>query len=399
MLKGKKIGLYVTGGIAVYKVVDLMRELIKQGAEVKVSMTESAAEFVSPLTFQVLSKNTVYIDTFMEDDPNVVNHIHFADWADYSLIAPLTANTLAKLAHGLADNFLTSALLASTNPVFAVPAMNSNMYANPVTKKNRQVLRERNVYLMEPDTGFLAEGYSGKGRFPEKTRIIEEFEIFIREHTEDLPLKGKKVLVTAGGTKERIDPVRYITNDSSGKMGHSLAEAAWNMGADVVLVTASELPTESKFEKVPVESAKEMYDAVSTHFETADVLVMSAAVSDYTPTTVAENKMKKQDNMTLEFEKNPDILKEMGKRKKEGQCLVGFAAETERLEEYAQKKLKEKKVDMIVANDVGKKDRGFNSDENEVIFFSNESDPVTIKLKKKTEVANDIMSWIVEFLK
>lgn len=399
MLKGKKIGLYVTGGIAVYKVVDLMRELIKQGAEVKVSMTESAAEFVSPLTFQVLSKNTVYIDTFMEDDPNVVNHIHFADWADYSLIAPLTANTLAKLAHGLADNFLTSALLASTNPVFAVPAMNSNMYANPVTKKNRQVLRERNVYLMEPDTGFLAEGYSGKGRFPEKTRIIEEFEIFIREHTEDLPLKGKKVLVTAGGTKERIDPVRYITNDSSGKMGHSLAEAAWNMGADVVLVTASELPVASKFKKVPVESAKEMYDAVSTHFETADVLVMSAAVSDYTPTTVAENKMKKQDNMTLEFEKNPDILKEMGKRKKEGQCLVGFAAETERLEEYAQKKLKEKKVDMIVANDVGKKDRGFNSDENEVVFFSNESDPVTIKLKKKTEVANDIMSWIVEFLK
>lgn len=399
MLKGKKIGLYVTGGIAVYKVVDLMRELIKQGAEVKVSMTESAAEFVSPLTFQVLSKNTVYIDTFMEDDPNVVNHIHFADWADYSLIAPLTANTLAKLAHGLADNFLTSALLASKNPVFAIPAMNSNMYANPVTKKNRQVLRERNVYLMEPDTGFLAEGYSGKGRFPEKTRIIEEFEIFIREHTEDLPLKGKKVLVTAGGTKERIDPVRYITNDSSGKMGHSLAEAAWNMGAYVVLVTASELPTESKFEKVPVESAKEMYDAVSIHFETADVLVMSAAVSDYTPTTVAENKMKKQDNMTLEFEKNPDILKEMGKRKKEGQCLVGFAAETERLEEYAQKKLKEKKVDMIVANDVGKKDRGFNSDENEVVFFSNESDPVTIKLKKKTEVANDIMSWIVEFLK
>lgn len=399
MLKGKKIGLYVTGGIAVYKVVDLMRELIKQGAEVKVSMTESAAEFVSPLTFQVLSKNTVYIDTFMEDDPNVVNHIHFADWADYSLIAPLTANTLAKLAHGLADNFLTSALLASTNPVFAVPAMNSNMYANPVTKKNRQVLRERNVYLMEPDTGFLAEGYSGKGRFPEKTRIIEEFEIFIREHTEDLPLKGKKVLVTAGGTKERIDPVRYITNDSSGKMGHSLAEAAWNMGADVVLVTASELPVASKFKKVSVESAKEMYDAVSTHFETADVLVMSAAVSDYTPTTVAENKMKKQDNMTLEFEKNPDILKEMGKRKKEGQCLVGFAAETERLEEYAQKKLKEKKVDMIVANDVGKKDRGFNSDENEVVFFSNESDPVTIKLKKKTEVANDIMSWIVEFLK
>ena len=213
MLKGKKIALYVTGGIAVYKVVDLMREFIKNGAEVRVAMTESAAEFVSPLTFQVLSKHQVYIDTFMEDNPRVVNHIHFADWADFSLIAPLTANTLAKLAHGIADNFVTSALLATRSPIFAIPAMNTHMYDNEVTKDNRDLLMKRKVYLMEPDTGFLAEGYSGKGRFPEKDRIIEEFEVFMRNHIPDLPLKGKKVIVTAGGTKERIDPVRYITND------------------------------------------------------------------------------------------------------------------------------------------------------------------------------------------
>lgn len=399
MLNGKKIALYVTGGIAVYKVVDLMRELIKKGAEVRVAMTESAAEFVSPLTFQVLSKNQVYSDTFMEDNPRVVNHIHFADWADFSLIAPLTANTLAKLAHGIADNFVTSALLATQAPIFAIPAMNTNMYSNQVTQENRQLLINRDVYMMEPDTGFLAEGYSGKGRFPEKERIIEEYEVFIRNHSQDLPLKGKKVIVTAGGTKERIDPVRYITNDSSGKTGHAIAEAAWNKGAEVVLITASQINVPEKIKKIAVESAKDMHQAVLEHFDTADSLIMSAAVSDYTPKTVAENKMKKKDNLTLEFEKNPDILKDMGSRKRTDQCLVGFAAETENIEKYAKKKLIEKNADLIVANDVGKKDRGFNVDHNEVTFMTHTSDPVTIELKKKTEIAEDIVSWIVDFLK
>lgn len=397
MLKGKKIGLYVTGGIAVYKVVDLMREFIKNGAEVRVAMTESAAKFVSPLTFQVLSKHHVSIDTFMEDNPRVVNHIHFADWADFSLIAPLTANTLAKLAHGIADNFVTSALLATRSPIFAIPAMNMNMYDNQVTKVNRDELIKRGVYMMEPDTGFLAEGYSGKGRFPEKERIIEEFEVFMRNHITYLPLKGKKVIVTAGGTKERIDPVRYITNDSSGKTGHAIAEAAWNKGADVVLITASSIPVPDRIQKVAVESAKEMHQAVLEHFDTADSLVMSAAVSDYTPKTVAAHKMKKKDTLSLEFEKNPDILKDMGSRKRADQCLVGFAAETEHIIEYAQSKLKEKNADMIVANDVGQKDRGFNVDNNEVTFITHTSEPIPIRLKKKTEIADDIVSWIVDF--
>ncbi|WP_161877643.1 bifunctional phosphopantothenoylcysteine decarboxylase/phosphopantothenate--cysteine ligase CoaBC [Alkalibacterium sp. MB6] len=398
MLKGKKIAFFVTGGIAVYKAVDLMRELIKKGAEVKVAMTPSAAQFVSPLTFQVLSKHKVHIDTFDEETPEVVNHIHLADWADASMVAPLTANTLAKLAHGLADNFVTSALLATTSPIFTVPAMNGNMYDNEATQLNSQLLRGRGIYVMEPDTGFLAEGYSGKGRFPEKERIVEEFEYFLRKQNTTLPLTGKKVLVTAGGTKERIDPVRYLTNNSSGKMGHAVAEAAWQLGADVTLVTASSLSTRSQIKRVSVESALEMHSAVDRYFNETDVLVMSAAVSDYTPESTSDQKMKKQDQLTLSLKKNPDILKEMGSKKRANQYLVGFAAETEKLEEYAQQKLLNKQADMIVANDVGKKDRGFDSDDNEVIFFTHDHEPKVIQLKKKESIAMDIMHWVADHL-
>jgi len=398
MLKGKKIAFFVTGGIAVYKAVDLMRELIKKGAEVKVAMTPSAAQFVSPLTFQVLSKHKVHIDTFDEETPEVVNHIHLADWADASMVAPLTANTLAKLAHGLADNFVTSALLATTSPIFTVPAMNGNMYDNEATQLNSQLLRGRGIYVMEPDTGFLAEGYSGKGRFPEKERIVEEFEYFLRKQNTTLPLTGKKVLVTAGGTKERIDPVRYLTNNSSGKMGHAVAEAAWQLGADVTLVTASSLSTRSQIKRVSVESALEMHSAVDRYFNETDVLVMSAAVSDYTPESTSDQKMKKQDQLTLSLKKNPDILKEMGSKKRANQYLVGFAAETEKLEEYAQQKLLDKQADMIVANDVGKKDRGFDSDDNEVIFFTHDHEPKVIQLKKKESIAMDIMHWVADHL-
>lgn len=399
MLKGKKIAFFVTGGIAVYKAVDLMRELIKKGAEVQVAMTPSATQFVSPLTFQILSKHKVHIDTFDEDQPEVVNHIHLADWADASLVAPLTANTLAKLAHGLADNFVTSTLLATTSPVFTVPAMNGNMYDNEATQLNSRLLRGRGIYVMEPDTGFLAEGYSGKGRFPEKERIVEEFEYFLRKQDSTLPLTGKKVLVTAGGTKERIDPVRYLTNNSSGKMGHAVAEAAWQLGADVTLVTASSLTTRSQIKRIPVESTLDMHDAVDHYFNETDVLVMSAAVSDYTPETTSDQKMKKQENLTLSLKKNPDILKEMGLKKRANQYLVGFAAETEKLEQYAQQKLLDKQADMIVANDVGKKDRGFDSDDNEVIFFTHDHDPHVIQLKKKESIAFDIMHWVANQLK
>lgn len=397
MLKGKKIALYVTGGIAVYKVVDMMRELIKNGAEVRVAMTPSACEFVSPLTFQVLSRHFVYLNTFEENDPEVVNHINLADWADLALVAPASANTIAKLSAGLADNFVTSALLATTAPVYVVPAMNANMYKNAATQENIEKLTNRGHYIMTPDKGFLAEGYEGEGRFPEKNRILEELMQVIREHSDALPLKGKTVLITAGGTKERIDPVRFISNDSSGKMGHALAEAAWRQGANVKLVTTSQLETPAYIEKQAVESAMEMYEEVSSAFKEADVLIMAAAVSDYSPENVEQKKMKKQDALTLNLKKNPDILQEMGRRKVSGQCLVGFAAETDNILDYAKEKLSAKQADLIVANDVGQKDRGFNVDSNEVTLVSHIDEPKVIALQEKSKIASEIINWIIEY--
>lgn len=398
MIEGKKIALYVTGGIAVYKVVDLLRELIKKGAEVRVAMTTSACEFVSPLTFQVLSKYTVYTNTFTEDNPEVVNHINIADWSDFSVVAPLTANTLAKLANGIADNFVTSALLATTNPVFAVPTMNANMYTNPVTQENIERLKTRNYKVMTPDTGFLAEGYSGQGRYPEKSRIIEELESYIHSVSNALPLKGKKVIVTAGGTKERIDPVRYISNDSSGKMGHALAIEAWKQGADVTLVSASQLESPAYIARVQVESAQDMQDAVLKEFDHSDAVIMAAAVSDYAPVKMEEQKMKKKDELTLQFKKNPDILKDLGQKKKTGQVLIGFAAETHELLNYAEEKLTAKNADLIVANQVGVKDRGFNVDQNEVTLLSKNNPPRTISLRNKSDISAEIIEWLINFM-
>lgn len=294
MLKDKNIALYVTGGIAVYKVVDLMRSFIKNGANVRVAMTESAAKFVSPLTFQILSTNEVHIDTFDEKNPEIVSHVNISDWADVSVVAPATANTIAKMAHGLADNFVTSALLATKTPIFVVPAMNTDMYENPATQNNIETLKERQVQFVEPDIGFLAEGYEGRGRYPENDRILEELNAFILAKSDDLPLRNRKVIVSAGGTVERIDPVRYITNDSSGKMGHAVAEAAYQNGAEVILVTASNLPTTSGIETIRVDSAQEMYAEINQRFEEADVLVMAAAVSDYRVKNAADSKMKKR---------------------------------------------------------------------------------------------------------
>ena len=400
LLKDKNIALYVTGGIAVYKVVDLMRSFIKKGANVQVAMTESATKFVSPLTFQILSRQEVYVDTFDEKNPEIVAHVNISDWADVSVVAPATANTIAKMAHGIGDNFVTSALLATKSPVFVVPAMNTDMYENPATQNNIKLLKNRNIQFVEPDYGFLAEGYEGKGRFPENERIVEELSDFILSRTEDLPLKGQKILVSAGGTKERIDPVRYITNDSSGKMGHAVAEAAYYEGAEVTLVTASELPAPSGIETVRVDSALELFDEIDTRFDQTDVLIMAAAVSDYRVANEADSKMKKMDDsgpVTIELTENPDILKTMGDKKIE-QFLVGFAAETDHLEKYAKKKLKEKNLDVIVANEVGRSDRGFNADENQVILFTADGDRIDVPLTAKSEVANIIISKVIEDL-
>lgn len=400
MLKNKNIALYVTGGIAVYKVVDLMRGFIKQGANVRVAMTESATRFVSPLTFQILSTHEVHIDTFDERNPEIVAHVNISDWADVSVVAPATANSIAKIAHGIADNFVTSALLATKTPVFIVPAMNTDMYENPATQANIETLKSRNVQFVDPDFGFLAEGYEGKGRYPENDRIIEELNDFILSETENLPLKNYKVIVSAGGTVERIDPVRYITNDSSGKMGHAVAEAAYKNGADVTLVTASKLPTLNGINTVRVDSAREMYDEINQRFDDSDVLIMAAAVSDYRVANASESKMKKDTSImpiTIELTENPDILKTMGNRKKE-QFVIGFAAETDNLEVYAKKKLKEKNLNMIVANEVGQKDRGFNADDNQAIIFTNTGDRIEIPLTAKSEVANILIEQLIKGL-
>lgn len=394
MLKDKKIALYVTGGIAAYKSVLLLRELVKEGADVRVAMTKSATEFVTPLTFQILSKNEVSIDTFDEQHPDRVNHIYLADWAEHSIIAPATANVISNLANGLGDSFVTTALLATDHPVFIVPAMNTKMYENPATQRNLKVLAGDGHQLMEPDVGFLAEGYEGKGRFPEVIRILEEFKHHVLESTSNKQLEGSKVLVSAGGTIERIDPVRYLSNDSSGKMGHELAQAAYEAGADVTLVTASSLPTNPYIKRINVESATDMFEALVSEYENADYLIMSAAVSDYGPVDTSGQKMKKQETLSIELKQNKDILKHLGTLKKDHQVNVGFAAETQNIEEYALVKLDSKNADFIIANDVSQKDRGFNSEDNEVIVYSKSDDPVHLPLASKAELAKQILNII-----
>ncbi len=391
MLENKNVALYVSGGIAAYKAADLVRQFIKQGANVKVAMTESAMEFITPLTFQILSKHHVYTDTFDEREADKVSHIHLADWTDIAVIAPATANIIAKVANGIADDFATTALLATTAPVFVVPAMNSHMLENPATVRNLATLRADNRFVMEPETGFLAEGYEGKGRLPEPLTIVESVKLFLVSQQSDLPLKNKRIIITAGGTKERIDPVRYITNDSSGKMGYSLANVARNLGAKVILISAAkQLADPFGIDVVHVNSASDMLNAVKKEFEDADIVVMAAAVSDYRPKKQSSKKIKKSDeSLTIELEKTTDILYQLGHTKKK-QFLIGFAAETNDLEIYAQDKLNRKKANMIVANDVSKPHAGFNKDTNEVTVFIPNSEPVEISVRSKEEIAIEI---------
>lgn len=398
MLKDKNIALYVSGGIAVYKTVDLMRSFIKKGANVRVAMTESATRFVNPLTFQVLSKNEVHIDTFYESNPKHLAHIDISDWTDIAVVAPATANTIAKMSHGIADNFVSSALLATKAPIMIVPTMNTDMYENKATQSNLKVLKERGIKIVEPDIGFLAEGYEGKGRFPDKSRIIEELEDLIIESSEDLPLKGMNILVSAGGTSERIDPVRYITNDSSGKTGYAIAKSAYQQGAKVQLVTTKDYPLSKKIEKIKVTSADEMYKEIDKYFDESDILIMSAAVSDYKVANQSENKMKKNENtddLVIHLKENPDILKKMTE-KRTNQFVVGFAAETKNLEEYAKEKLAKKELDMIVANDVSIKDSGFNADFNEVIILTKTGERFKIPRQSKKEIADNLIQKIVK---
>lgn len=397
-----KILLGVTGGIASYKAIDLTSKLVQKGHEVKVIMTKSAEKFVTTLPFQALSRNEVHTDIFDETDPSVIKHISLADWADLILVAPITANTIAKMTYGIADNMLSATLLASTKPIFIAPAMNSNMLANPAVENNINILRDRGIHIIEPGAGFLACGYIAKGRMSEPLEIIEYIEAYkkgvqIQSYQQNHDLKGKKVLITAGPTIENIDPVRYLTNRSSGKMGYALANAAVSRGADVTLIS-NPLPLERHLaiNWVSIESAQDMFEAVQSHMNEMDIIIKAAAVADYTPETVYDQKLKKKEgDLTITFKRTVDILSYIGTHKT-NQYVIGFAAETENVEENAIGKLKRKNADVIVSNNVGDISIGFKSNENAVTMYFKDGDKIDIKKQPKEAIANQILSNVIK---
>lgn len=388
----KKILLCVSGGIAVYKAVALTSKLTQAGATVKVIMSESAMKFVTPLSFQALSRNEVYHDTFDEKDPSVIAHIDLADWADLIIVAPATANIIGKLANGIADNMITTTLLAATVPVWIAPAMNVHMYDHPSVKRNIDVLAGDGYKFIEPSEGYLACGYVGKGRLEEPEKIVE----LVRAHFFQQPfLKNKKVLITAGPTRENVDPVRFFTNRSTGKMGYALAEAASLAGADVTLISGpTNLLSPRNVKTIRVESADEMLKQVLTFYEQSDIVIKSAAVADYRPKNVYNEKMKKKSgDLVLELERTTDILKTLGEQK-ENQLLVGFAAETTNVAEYAKRKLESKNLDLIVANNVTETGAGFGTDTNIVTIYKRDGSHIELPLMSKLEVAKAILQEV-----
>ncbi|WP_128894310.1 bifunctional phosphopantothenoylcysteine decarboxylase/phosphopantothenate--cysteine ligase CoaBC [Longirhabdus pacifica] len=400
MVKGKSIILGISGGIASYKGITLCSTLVQAGADVQVIMTNSASKFIEPLTFQTISRNPVYIDTFNETNPKVVSHIDAADKADLVIIAPATANILAKMTHGIADDMLSTTLLAVTCPIVIAPAMNVNMYAHPAVQQNMQTLLDRGVQFIDPNEGQLACGYVGKGRMAEPEQIFNYVQDMLASSMQNSQkLKGKKVLITAGGTRERIDPVRYIANDSSGKMGIALAEQARDQGADVTFIHGHMTePCPTGVQSIFTSSSKEMYDAVNEHFSHTDILVMAAAVSDYRPINVEEQKIKKKsDQWDIALQKTEDILQHMGKRKT-NQFIVGFAAETENGDVHAQDKLKRKHCDLIVLNDVTVPGAGFSSNTNIVKVFNEDGMIADLPMMSKKQVAAELMSIISDTL-
>lgn len=392
-LKGKHIVVGVTAGIAAYKAVDLVSRLYKAGAEVNVVMTRNATKFVSPLVFGEISKHKVAVEMFENVQDWNVEHIAYATWADAYVVAPATANMLAKMAHGIADDMLSTQLLATTAPVFVCPAMNSNMYAHPTVQENLSTLRGRGVHVLEPDSGLLACGIEGKGRLPDPQKIMDWVDFHLGK-TE--LLEGKTVIVSAGGTQEAIDPVRYITNRSSGKMGYAVALKAAQAGAKTILVSApTDLAVPIGVECIIVRSATEMKEAIDSHYDSADAVIMAAAVADYRVAEVADNKIKKQETMTLELEKNPDILASLGDRKTH-QKLIGFAAETQDVITYGKEKVRKKNLDMLVANDVSKSNAGFDVDTNEVTFIYPGDQIVNLPNMSKLDVAERIIQALAD---
>lgn len=397
MLKGKKIVLGVSGGIAIYKVVDLVSKLRKKGAEIRVVMTENAAKFVSPLLFAEISGHKAAVSMWDGRDEFNVEHIALANWGDVLLLAPATANILAKMTYGLADDLLSTVLLAAPCPKIVCPAMNTGMYENVATQANLALLRKRGVEIMEPGCGELACGTTGAGRLPEVPEIIAALERFfaLREGA----MRGVKVMVTAAGTREPIDPVRFIGNRSSGKMGYAIAKEALLRGAEVVLITGPSALTPPPYARViNVETTQQMMDACMAEFPAVDVVIKAAAVADFKPREVDGQKIKKihpEDGMTVVLDQNPDILKTLGSVKKK-QFLVGFAAETQNLLENAAAKVKKKNLDMIVANDVSMKGAGFNTDTNIVKFLYPDGKIEALEILSKDDVAEILLDRVME---
>ncbi|BDG35089.1 bifunctional phosphopantothenoylcysteine decarboxylase/phosphopantothenate--cysteine ligase CoaBC [Saccharococcus caldoxylosilyticus] len=397
MVYGKNILLCVTGGIAAYKAAALTSQLTQRGANVKVIMSEGACQFITPLTFQALSRNEVYVDTFAEKNPAVIAHIDLADWADLVLVAPATANTIGKLANGIADNMITTTLLATKAPVWIAPAMNVHMYEHPAVQANIETLYRFGYRFIEPSEGYLACGYVGKGRLEEPEKIIKNIENYFS--SANPLLKGKKVLVTAGPTREKLDPVRFFSNRSTGKMGYAIAEAAARFGAEVTLISGpTELEAPANVKTIRVESAQDMYEAVMERFPDVDIVIKSAAVADYRPKHVFAKKIKKQPgDYIVEMERTIDILKTLGERKT-SQILVGFAAETDHVEEYARQKLESKRLDMVVANNVTQEGAGFAGDTNVVTIFKRDGSVRSLPLMSKKQVAEEILKEIHQYI-
>ena len=392
MLKGKTIVLGVSGGIACYKAATLASLLMKQHADVQVIMTENATKFVSPITFEQLTGQKALTDTFDRNFRHSVEHIAVADRADLVLIAPATANVIAKLANGLADDMLTTTVLACDCPKAIAPAMNTKMYENPVTQDNLQKLRHYGWEVAEPGEGHLACGAQGKGRLPEPEQLLE---LCLHAVAREKDLLGKRVLVTAGPTREALDPVRYLTNRSSGRMGYAIARAAARRGAQVTLVSGpTALPKPGYMETVDVESAAEMYEAVTSRASEMDIIIKAAAVADYRPEAVADNKIKKKDgDLSIPLERTQDILAALGQHKKPGQFLCGFSMETENLIENSRRKLTKKNLDMVAANNVKVAGAGFGVETNVLTLITAEGER-ELPLMSKDEAADKLLDEI-----
>ena len=401
MLEGKKIILGITGSIAAYKSAFLLRLLVKEKAEVQVLMTKAAKEFITPVTMSALSGKPVLGEFFESSDGTWHSHVDLGLWADLMLIAPASANTMGKMAAGICDNLLLTTYLSAKCPVFVAPAMDLDMFKHPANQSNMKKLQEFGATIIEPGTGELASGLCGKGRMEEPEQIVEKIKDFFASQ-EEKPLKGKKVMITAGPTYEKLDPVRFIGNYSSGKMGFAIAEEASKRGAEVILVAGpvKEKLYDETIKRIDVESAAEMKEVCEKLFPEVDVAIMSAAVADYTPKNTAENKMKRSgDSLVLELVPTTDIAAMLGKMKRDDQVLVGFALETNDARKNAAGKLKRKNLDFIVLNSLEDEGAGFMTDTNKITIIDKENKTEDFPLKTKRKVAADIVDRLIKYLK